>query len=223
MGRRRQRHRLGAGGLHRVEALPAALEQDADQVDHDVGVARGRLDRAGIAQIGLHGVDLADPAERLQMAGEIGPAHRDADAVAALGQRAHHVAAEEARAAEDGDQRVERDCAVMPRSFAWTPAGACDALPNTGSVPRCIGAGSTADSGLTRPEAAALTYRRSAQVAELVDALVSGTSGESRGGSSPLLGTKASLLASAMATTFVGPRANDAASQGRCVVPWIFA
>jgi hypothetical protein len=27
-------------------------------------------------------------------------------------------------------------------------------------------------------------------VAELVDALVSGTSGESRGGSSPLLGTK---------------------------------
>jgi hypothetical protein len=31
---------------------------------------------------------------------------------------------------------------------------------------------------------------RRAQVAELVDALVSGTSGESRGGSSPLLGTK---------------------------------
>jgi hypothetical protein len=29
-----------------------------------------------------------------------------------------------------------------------------------------------------------------AQMAELVDALVSGTSGESRGGSSPLLGTK---------------------------------
>jgi hypothetical protein len=28
-------------------------------------------------------------------------------------------------------------------------------------------------------------------MAELVDALVSGTSGESRGGSSPLLGTKA--------------------------------
>ena len=32
-------------------------------------------------------------------------------------------------------------------------------------------------------------HRFSAQVAELVDALVSGTSGESRGGSSPLLGT----------------------------------
>jgi hypothetical protein len=36
-----------------------------------------------------------------------------------------------------------------------------------------------------------LRYRSGkAQVAELVDALVSGTSGESRGGSSPLLGTR---------------------------------
>src|SRR5712691_5754787 len=34
-----------------------------------------------------------------------------------------------------------------------------------------------------------------AQMAELVDALVSGTSGESRGGSSPLLGTKAQFAA----------------------------
>ena len=51
-------------------------------------------------------MDLADPAERLQVAGEVRPAHRDADAVAALGQRPHHVAAEEARAAEDRDQRV---------------------------------------------------------------------------------------------------------------------
>ncbi len=33
-----------------------------------------------------------------------------------------------------------------------------------------------------------------AQMAELVDALVSGTSGESRGGSSPLLGTRALFL-----------------------------
>jgi hypothetical protein len=34
-----------------------------------------------------------------------------------------------------------------------------------------------------------LPYRRMAQVAELVDALVSGTSAARRGGSSPLLGT----------------------------------
>ena len=75
-------------------------------IDH-VGVARRRLDRARIAHVGLHGMDLADPAERLQMAGEVGPAHRDADAVVALGQRADQMAAEEARAAEDGDQLVD--------------------------------------------------------------------------------------------------------------------
>ncbi len=38
------------------------------------------------------------------MAGEIGPAHRDADAVVALGQRAHQMAAEEAGASENGHE-----------------------------------------------------------------------------------------------------------------------
>ena len=42
--------------------------------------------------------------------------------------------------------------------------------------------------------AALLKRTNVALVAELVDALVSGTSGESRGGSSPLLGTKHPLL-----------------------------
>src|SRR6202521_2325312 len=34
---------------------------------------------------------------------------------------------------------------------------------------------------------------------------------------------RAILLASAMAATFVGRRANKAVSQGRCLVPWILA
>ena len=106
---RRPRHRLGAERLHRVEPLPPSLEQDADQVDDGVGVAGRRLDRRRIAQIGLHGVDLADPAERLQMTGELGAPHRHPDAVTALGERAHHVAAEETGAAEDRDQRVDRN------------------------------------------------------------------------------------------------------------------
>jgi hypothetical protein len=72
-----------------------ALEQDADKIDHHVGVARGRFDGGRIAHIGLHGVDLADPSERLQVAGKFGPAHRDANAVAELGQRAYDMAAEE--------------------------------------------------------------------------------------------------------------------------------
>ena len=91
-----ERHRLGALGLHRVETLPAALEQDADQVDDDVGVAHRRRNRLRVAQIGLHRVDLPDPAHRPQKAGELRPAHRDADAVLPLRQRPHHVAAEEA-------------------------------------------------------------------------------------------------------------------------------
>ena len=54
-------------------------------------------------------MDLPDPAERLQMAREVRPAHRRADAVAFPCQRAHHVAAEEAGAAEHGDQRLGGD------------------------------------------------------------------------------------------------------------------
>ena len=91
-----ERHRLGAFGLHRIEALPAALEQDADQVDDDVSVAHRSRNRLRIAQIGLHRVDLPDPAHRPQEAGELRPAHRDPDTVLPLRQRPHHMAAEEA-------------------------------------------------------------------------------------------------------------------------------
>jgi hypothetical protein len=52
-------------------------------------------------------MDLPDPAQRLQMEGQLRPAHGDADEVAAVSQRADHVAAEESRAAEHGDQRVK--------------------------------------------------------------------------------------------------------------------
>ena len=51
-------------------------------------------------------VDLADPAERLQVAGEVGPPASHPDAVALLAERPNHVAAEESGAAEDGDQRI---------------------------------------------------------------------------------------------------------------------
>ena len=81
-GGRGARDACGAFGLHGVEALLAALEQDADQVDHHVGAAHRGLDRVRIAQVRLHGMDLPDPAERLEMAREVRPAHRRADAVA---------------------------------------------------------------------------------------------------------------------------------------------
>ena len=102
--------------MDRVETLASALEQDADQIDQHLGVARRGFHRGGVAQIGLHRVDLADAAERLQMEGEVGPAHRHPDAVVALGQRAHHVAAEKAGAAIDGDEGVGMGCVRSCRS-----------------------------------------------------------------------------------------------------------
>ena len=56
------RDRLGAIGLHVLEALGAAFEQDADQIDDDIGVTHRRFDRVRKAQIGLNAVDLTDPA-----------------------------------------------------------------------------------------------------------------------------------------------------------------
>src|SRR5271154_1001240 len=67
----------------------------------------------------------------------------------------------------------------------------------------------TASRSLTSPGAVRTFPRRKrrlthlAQVAELVDALVSGTSGAIRGGSSPLLGTTPSRCAQLLA---VGPQ-----------------
>ena len=101
------RHRAGARTLHRVEFLRAALGQDADQVDGGMAVAHRGLDRGRIAQVRLHGVDLADLAERLQMPGEFRAAHRDPDAVIALGQRADHMPPDKARSAENRDERVD--------------------------------------------------------------------------------------------------------------------
>jgi hypothetical protein len=102
-----QRHLLGAIAMHGVEFLPAALGQDANQVDQHVGAACGRLDRAAMADIGLDRVNLADPANRLEMSCELRPAHRDADPVMALGQRTYHMPAEETRAAVNGDESIE--------------------------------------------------------------------------------------------------------------------
>jgi hypothetical protein len=51
-------------------------------------------------------MNLADRPERLQMADEIGAAHRDPNAVFAFRQRTHHMAAEKAGAAENWPQRL---------------------------------------------------------------------------------------------------------------------
>ena len=106
---------------HRLEGLLAGRKQDADEIDHGVGVLGRRQQRMGIAHIRLHGIDLADAAERLEEAGKLGPPDGDPHARAGPGDGAHHMAADEARAAIDGDERpvIESDRHAHPyRSFS---------------------------------------------------------------------------------------------------------
>src|SRR5690606_10177577 len=97
-------HRAGAVRLHRSEVLRAPLMKNADQIDDMVGTFHGAVDRPADAKIGLHGMDLPDITERLQVTREFRTAHRGADAVSAPGQRPDDVATEKARSAEHGDE-----------------------------------------------------------------------------------------------------------------------
>src|SRR3974390_1433067 len=68
-------------------------------------------------------MDLSDPSERLQMAGELGPPPRVGGAVAALAQRAHEVAAEEPRPAIDRNQHVFGGACGHGGLAEWTRMG----------------------------------------------------------------------------------------------------
>ena len=116
---RRLGNRAGTEGMDRIEALAPALGEDADEVDDGIGAVDGAIDRPAVADIGLDRLDPADRAERLEMAGEIRPADRGADAPAALQQRADHMTADEARAAEDRDQTL---VAGETHSRSWSRA-----------------------------------------------------------------------------------------------------
>ena len=108
-------------GLYRVEGLRAAFGQDPDQVDGDAGVAHRGFHRGRIAHIGLHGVDLANPAERLQVPGQFRPANRHPDAVTALRQRPDHVPPQKTRSAKYRDERF--DWMRQIRLMSLFPAG----------------------------------------------------------------------------------------------------
>src|SRR5262249_61360600 len=132
---------------------------------------------------GCTGWHRAHPTKRLRKPGSFRRANRHRDPIVALGQSPPHGRAENPRAAIDGDQSVIRTaCGHAALNFAGRG---------------CLEPGQyRIGPGLYRPKGPSLTslrwlriWSRQAQVAELVDALVSGTSGESRGGSSPLLGT----------------------------------
>ena len=94
----------GAVDVHGLEGLPPRLGENADQVHHRVGALDRAAHAVGKAHVGLHGMDLADRAHRLQMPGKIGPAHGGAHAPAVGRQRPHGMPADEAGAAEHRDQ-----------------------------------------------------------------------------------------------------------------------
>ena len=104
-----------------------------------MGIAHRGLDGGRIAQIGLHGVDLADLAERLQVPGQFRPPHRDPDPVIALGQRPDHVPPQKARSAENRDEGVLIRCHVVvpagPKSGGF--AGLPSAFAPRHHAPRC--------------------------------------------------------------------------------------
>src|SRR5260370_9264875 len=62
-----------------------------------------------MADCGLEGMELPDWPQRLPEPGKLRPEAGNPNGVAELGQRAHGVTAEETRAAEDGDERFERN------------------------------------------------------------------------------------------------------------------
>ena len=86
------------------------IVQDADEIDDGIGAVGGREQRIRKAHIGLHGIDLAHAAERLKVACELRAPHRDPHAHPGFGDGAHHMAADEARAAIDGDERPVVEC-----------------------------------------------------------------------------------------------------------------
>jgi hypothetical protein len=101
-----ERDDFGATCLHGGEFLRAALEQDADAVDHHIGALHRLLHRHRGADIGLHDIDLADRTHRLEEQTLFGAADGDADAGALTGQLLHDIAADEAGTAEHGDELV---------------------------------------------------------------------------------------------------------------------
>jgi hypothetical protein len=92
--------RLDVDGL---ELLPPRRREYPHEIDYGIRPAYCRNDGSLISYIGLKKGNLPYEAERLQMQREIGAAHGDLYAAACPRQGLHHVAAQKARTAENGD------------------------------------------------------------------------------------------------------------------------
>src|SRR5690349_19452262 len=93
----------GAERLRALEGLCATLGHDADEIDDSVGVLKPAFDRGAVADIGLDELNLTDIACQFDIPREVGAADGHADAPALAAEGADDMAAEETRAAENGD------------------------------------------------------------------------------------------------------------------------
>ena len=82
--------------LNSIKPLAAALGQNANEVHHRIRTLHRVINRLREAQISLHRVNLTDIAKRLEKIGQIRPAHRNPNTIAALGKRPHDMAAQKA-------------------------------------------------------------------------------------------------------------------------------
>ena len=94
---------VGRRHVDRVKVLPAALVEDAGQIDDGVCAGNGASDRLLVPHVGLDRHDLADTAARAQESGKLRPARRNADAVALLREPLDDVTPEKPGPTEDCD------------------------------------------------------------------------------------------------------------------------
>ena len=99
--------RAGSGRVDGIERLPPGRIEDSDQIDHRMAALRRGRGRCGITQIGLYAMDLADAAERLQMAGQVRPADGRPDPVSGPRESPDHMTAEKSGSAEYRYQLVD--------------------------------------------------------------------------------------------------------------------
>lgn len=114
------RARDGVGGFYveRFEILLAAFMQHGDQVHDGVRIFKRRIDRFWKAHVRLHELDLPNIAHHAKLLPHVRTAHRDAHALATLGQRANDLFADESGTAEHNDQIATHEALHQPRFSA---------------------------------------------------------------------------------------------------------
>ena len=99
--------------MYVLKGLPAPLRPNADEIYYNVCGFDHSTHGIGIAHIGLYRMDLTDIAHWPQEAGSAGMAAYHGDHGARRREALHHITADEARSAQDGDAPIPHDAAAI--------------------------------------------------------------------------------------------------------------